>query len=353
MRRSSFAIAVGLCLIASASIRADDLAYARFGDYLEALRLQVGIPGLAAVVVGPTEVLWERGFGYQDVARAIPMRPDTPMHLDGLTQVFTASVVLECAERNQLLLDDPIGAYISGAPEPEATFRQLLSHTSTTNTSLAYANRPERLDALGAVIQRCESASYRSATAALFERMAMTSSVPGPDVLSILAPPPAGEPDTEREHYLSVLERLATPYAVDSQRRASVTQFSATTLSASTGLITTAHDYAQFDLALRSGILMRPETLAEAWRAPVDNITGKPLPHGLGWFVQSYNGDPVIWQFGSGETGSSSMVITLPARGLTLVLLANSNGLAKSFPLAKGDVTTSPFGRTFLSLFTR
>ena len=181
----------------------------------------------------------------------------------------------------------------------------------------------------------------------------MASSVPGQDVLKVLQPTPEGEPDTEREHYTSVLERLATPYAVDSQRLATVTQFSASTLTASTGLISTAHDYAQFDLALRSGILMRPETLAEAWHAPVDNITGKSLPHGLGWFVQSYNGDPVIWQIGSGENGSSSMVITLPARGVTLVLLANSNGLVNSFPLIDGDVSASPFGRVFLSLFTR
>ena len=354
MRRSFFAIAVGLCLIASASIRADELAYARFGDYLEALRLQVGIPGLAAVVAGPTDILWERGFGHQDIARAIPMRPDTPMHLDGLTQVFTASFILQCVEQNRMSLDDPIGAYVAGTPEPDATFRQLLSHTTGTGPggSLTYAYRPERLDALAAVVRRCEGATYRSATAMMLDRMAMVNSVPGQDVLSILAPAPAGELDHEREYYAAVLERLATPYAVDSQRRASVTQFSSTTLTASTGLISTAHDYAQFDLALRSGVLMRPGTLAEAWRPPVDS-TGKPLPHGLGWFVQSYNGDPVIWQFGSGENGSSSMVITLPARGLTLVLLANSNGLAKSFPLAKGDVSTSPFGRIFLSLFTR
>ena len=54
-----------------------------------------------------------------------------------------------------------------------------------------------------------------------------------------------------------------------------------------------------------------------------------------------------------GETGSSSMVVTLPARGLSLVLVANSAGLVKSFPLDKGDVTTSPFARIFLALFTR
>jgi hypothetical protein len=33
--------------------------------------------------------------------------------------------------------------------------------------------------------------------------------------------------------------------------------------------------------------------------------------------------------------------------------MANSTGLVKSFPLAKGDVTVSPFARIFLALFTR
>jgi hypothetical protein len=123
-------------------------------------------------------------------------------------------------------------------------------------------------------------------------------------------------------------------------------------LTPSSGLISTVRDFAQFDLAIRSGLIVLPETLAEAWRPTID-ATGRLLPHGLGWFVQTFNGDPVVWQFGSEELGSSSLVITLPARGVTLVLMANSNGLVKSLPLAKGDVTVSPFARIFLSLFTR
>ena len=38
---------------------------------------------------------------------------------------------------------------------------------------------------------------------------------------------------------------------------------------------------------------------------------------------------------------------------LTLVLLANSDGLAKSFGLANGDVSTSPFAKLFLGLFVK
>ena len=46
-------------------------------------------------------------------------------------------------------------------------------------------------------------------------------------------------------------------------------------------------------------------------------------------------------------------MVSAPTHGLTLVLLANSDGLAKSFDLANGDLTQSPFARLFLELFLR
>jgi CubicO group peptidase (beta-lactamase class C family) len=353
MRRSVIAAVVGALLLAYAPTQAEELLYARFADYLEALRVQTGIPGLSAAVVGRTDVLWERGFGYQDVARALVMRPDTPMQLDGLTQTLTAATVLRCAEDNRLSLDDTIGGFKKDAPDPGATLRQLLSHTSGPTASPTFVYRPERLDPIASAIKACQGNSYRETTANLLDRLAMEKSVPGPDVLALL-PPAEGIPSPdERERYAAVLDHLAIPYAVDGSKRVYQSQFSASTLTASSGVISTVHDYAQFDLALRSGLLVTPDTLAGAWRPGTDN-SGKALPHGLGWFVQSYNADTVVWQFGTGvENGSSSLVVTLPARGVTLILMANSTGLAKSFQLEKGDVTTSPFARVFLSLFTR
>jgi len=352
MRRTLFAAAVGFLLLATAPMQAEDLVYARFADYIEALRVQIGIPGIALAIVGRTDVLWERGFGYQDISRAMPMRPDTPTHFDGVTQTLTASIILRCSEENRLSLDSPIGIFKKDAPEPAATIRQLLSHTYATANSVVFSYRPDRLDPLAAAIKACEGDSYRETTANTLERLAMVNSVPGPDVVT-LVPPAEGIPtDEERQAYAAVLQHLAVPYAVDGSRRAYQTQFSSGTLTASSGLISTVHDYAQFDLALRNRIVVRPDTLAEAWRPPTD-LAGRPLPHGLGWFVQQYGGDQVVWQFGTGDSGSSSIVITLPARGVSLIMAANSTGLVKSFALEKGDVTTSPFARIFLSLFTR
>jgi hypothetical protein len=67
--------------------------------------------------------------------------------------------------------------------------------------------------------------------------------------------------------------------------------------------------------------------------------------------VQTYNNEPVVWQFGAGANGSSSsLVVTLPARGITLILLANSDGLSKPASLSAGNITVSPFARVFFQL---
>ena len=69
--------------------------------------------------------------------------------------------------------------------------------------------------------------------------------------------------------------------------------------------------------------------------------------------MQTYNGETIVWQFGVTPNASSSLVVTVPARGVTLILLANSDGLVKPFALTTGDVTASPFVRLFLGLALR
>ena len=85
MRRAWLTTIVAAAVLTSISLRADDFVLDRFGEYVESLRAQVGIPGLAATVVGTSDILWERGFGRQDLESALPARPDTPFHVDSIT----------------------------------------------------------------------------------------------------------------------------------------------------------------------------------------------------------------------------------------------------------------------------
>jgi len=344
------AIAVSQILQGVLPLPTDDQLFSLFADYLESLRTQSGIPGLSVAIVGQNDIIWERPFGQQDIGRTYPTRSDTPFHLDGLTEVFTAALVLRCVEEGRLSLDDRIVRFDPASADVNLTVRQVLTHTSGASDALVFAYRPERLASLTAAVRACTGESFRAAVANRLDQFAMFDSVPGPDAIR-LAPPDDGIPASAIGRYAGVLARLATPYAVSKPGQASPSQYAATTLTPASGLISTSRDLARFDLALRKGFL-RPDTLAAAWQPPL-NRTGQPLPHGVGWFVQGYNGATIVWQFGIGENASSSLLVTVPARGLTAILLANSDGLVKPFALAAGDLTASPFGRLVLGLLVR
>jgi CubicO group peptidase (beta-lactamase class C family) len=351
MRRGLLILPIAVLLLLSGGrIAADDLLLDLFGRYLDSLRRQAGIPGLAVAIVGEDEVLWERGYGFQDVERAIPVRPDTPFHVNGLTQALTASMVLRCAEEGRLGLDQRVATFDKSSAEPDATIAHLLTHTSVGPDGLAFTYSLERLAPLWRAVRACTNDSYRETLADLLDRLAMRDAVPGPDAVRL---PPGAEGQFEPatvERYRAVLERLATPYAVDSRGRASRSEYPTTVLAPGDGLIASVQDIAQFDLALRKGLLLRDSTLAVAWNPPVSGA-GLPLPHGAGWFVQSYNGELIAWQFGTSPDASSALIIKVPARRLMLIVLANSDGVTAPYPLTEGDVTISPIARLFLRVF--
>jgi CubicO group peptidase (beta-lactamase class C family) len=344
-------LTMALVLSARALVHADDLVLSRFGDYLDALRTQVGIPGLAAAIVGPADVNWERAFGQQDVDRNVATRLDTPFQLDGLTQMIVASLAIRCASDGWLSLDDSVSKYAPSSPDAGATIRQLLTHTTAGPNGLTFSYRPERLAPVAGAIAGCTDSTFRWGMSALFDRMAMIDSVPGSDVVQLQAPA-EGFTASALQRFSATLRRLATPYTVDARGRATPSSYAAPTLTPSSGLISTVRDLEQFDLALKQGVLFRPDWRTFAWTPPTD-ANGQPLPHAYGWFSQVYNGGRIVWQFGVSDNGSSSMIISVPQRGLTLILLANSPGLVRPFDLSAGDVTVSPFARLFLSIFVR
>lgn len=353
MRKTLLACIAAALLLLQVSTRAEDLAYARFGEYLEALRLQTGIPGMVVAVVGRSAVQWERSFGVADIEKNIPTRIDTPFHLDGLSETFTASLVLRCVEQGDLTLDDRIGKFAPDSEDAGLTIRQVLSHTTGTPENTVYQFRPERFEALSVAIQECTDLTYRQTLSRLFTQLGMYDSVAGPDIVSTLLPTTDQAVLVDAQRYTAVLSRLAVPYIVDLPgKKITLGQYGAQILNTISGAVSTVQDLEKFDLALKDGVVLTPETIAIGQTAPV-NAVGQRLPHGLGWFSQNYMGENIYWQFGAADSGGSALIITWPSRGLTFIALANSNGLVRPYNLEKGDVRTSPFAKLFLSLFIR
>ncbi len=206
-------------------------------------------------------------------------------------------------------------------------------------------------------MEHCAPQPFRkSVVHRLLERLAMIDSVPGRDLQW-----PVADPD-EREvldelygaaamtRYTRTLERMAVPYKVDKRGRAARTEMPADGINAASGLVTTVRDLARFDAALDAGLLLKPETLEAAW-SPAQLSGDRPLaPTGLGWFVQSYRGTRIVWQFGLVPNGYSALFVKVPSRRATLILLANGDGLAVPFQLETGDVTRSLFASIFLRM---
>jgi CubicO group peptidase (beta-lactamase class C family) len=355
------AIAVVLLLVVpelSTQLRAGQtprpalLASPALEHYLEALRQQAGIPGMSAAVVQEGQIVWERGFGYQNVESRIPATPDTPYYVGGLSQSLAAVLLLQCVEQRHLDLDAPVRRYGVTLPEEGATLRQVLSHSSAPAAIGPFRLAPDRYAQLGAVMERCAPQPYRKSVAhRVLEFLAMRDSVPGADLHDAGVVPEGLFDPAALERYARVLERVAIPYKSEGRGRAvRATPPAAEGITAASGLVSTVRDLAEFDEALDSSRLLLEETRDLAW-SPVHTVDGVALPTGLGWFVQQYRGEAVVWQYGQITNAYSAMMIRVPARRVTFILLANSDGLTAPFELASGDITRSLYATLFLRLF--
>jgi CubicO group peptidase (beta-lactamase class C family) len=344
MSRALAALLAGCLLLAPGAAHAQQSTFltGRFAAYLEALRRQAGIPGMSAAIVQDGVIVWEAGFGQQDLEQGRPATPDTPYYVGDLTQTFTATLVLQCAEEGAVTLDTAVPVEQPDAAPITATVRQLLTHTRPSDGAYEYA--PARYTALTPVVGRCAGGSYRGRlTEAILDRLAMTRSIPGLDVASVQ---PAEFPAERLASYAALATEVARPYRVDDSGRATLTAFPADGLNAAAGVVSTVRDLARFDAALDDLVLLRRDTIAAAW-TPGAGPAGHPF--GLGWFTQLDQGEPIVWHFGYTPDVSSALLLKLPNRRTTFILLANSDGLSAHFPLAEGDVHSSPFARLFLS----
>lgn len=358
--RSSAAVLTALLAVVALPVRPAAQAppspsYSLFERYLDALRQQTGIPGLSAAILQGRRIVWERGFGQRDIESASPALPDTPYPVGSLTQAFGAVLLGQCAERGRLDIDEPVQRWVPELPPP-ATTRLLLAHAG----SGSFKYNPSQYAQLTPVADACGQAPFRMQLATdVLERLGMADSVPGTDV----PPPPTngtgplalgpGEAfDAARlERYAGVLRRMATAYRVDRNGRATRAEVAPRGVDTALGLVSTVRDLARFEHAMADAVLIRAESTALAY-SPALSTSGTPMATGLGWFVQDHGTDRLVWQFSALPDAYSALLLKVPGRDLTLILLANSDGLAAGFGLEEGDVLRSPFAALFLRLFT-
>jgi CubicO group peptidase (beta-lactamase class C family) len=312
--------------------------------------------------------------GYADLERKIPTSSSTPYPIGGVTQAMTGVLHGVCIDRFPLSvfdIDSNIRQFVPDFPAPTTSVRQVLSHS--TDGRFAYA--PALFARLTPVVEspRCLNKPFRLAmTTEVLNRIpGMTRSVPGMDFNR-----PEGAAgralfdDATVQKYQAVLNELAVPYRIDSKGRASRSEYPSYGLDAASGMVSTVDDLINFETQLdrRDGVPFSASTIDKMWSNQafdLPNNTGSSvrvvMPTGLGWFVTTESGQPLVWTFGHIPDAASALIVKMPNRrlpgsntgpvSLTLIMLANSGGLAKGYDFENASVTSSPFVKVFLRLF--
>jgi CubicO group peptidase (beta-lactamase class C family) len=317
------------------------LTFSLFERYLDSLREQASIPAISFAVI-ENGAVWGRGLGKQDLESNTSATPDTPYNIAGLSQTFGAAMLLRtCLEGDSLELSDRMVRWVPQYPDQAATVAQLLTHTVTGQ----FAFDLDRFAGLTDVIVECTDVPYgQTLTNTVFEPFGMASSAPG----GTFDNSRSGFSQSTLSRFEAIVQRTAPAYRVE-RGRATKVDVPPARLSAASGVISTVMDLARFSRALETGSILTAADVDASWTQA--RAQGAPVPTGLGWFVQNYNGEALIWQFGQIRDGHSALFLKLPARGLSFIALANSDGLTAPYNLQNGDATASPFAALFLKFF--
>lgn len=346
------------CLPARQSPSPTQSAYdlAAFARALDSLRTSARIPGLSAAVVKDGQVIFARGFGYADLEGQIPATPETPYDIASVSKPISAVVALRLAEDGVLDLDRPMAHYSEWADfcrdfseqpsifarglrceSPQHSLRHLLTHTAIGRPGARFSYNP--------ILYSWASRPMMEAAGTSFSRL-----------VEQYVFEPAGMARSARTYRdLPLREDLAAaiaiPYHVDSTgRMVRSPERGPQGDGAAGGVISTVLDLARFDVALDRGELISPASYTAMMR-PMRSHTGASLPYSLGWFAQRYAGHELRWHSGWWPDAYSALYLKVPDENLTLILLANSEGVWWDNPLGSAQVQQSSFAQAFFRAF--
>jgi CubicO group peptidase (beta-lactamase class C family) len=373
---ASAAGAVSLPLCAAISVDAGHAALAqpqisgetmtrdieRFEKRLDLIRQSLDIPGMSVAVVHKQAVILARGFGVVDLANGTAATENTPYPIASLTKTFASAVIMRLVEAGKLDLDEAMSTYDPGYAQwcaglktrnhPAArsyncdservTVRHHLTHTAQGKPGTYYEYNGFLFARLSAVVDALSARGLnRSIEEDILEPLGMRDTALG-----------ANDP-----HKADVVARMAKPYKLDQEGNLvepATVNPPFDYMSAASGLISTVMDLAKYDAAIDRDIVYSAQTKQQIWtvgRSP----TGRRFPYGLGWFVQEFSPPwpRLLWHYGWYSDAFSSLLLKMPDRQLTLILLACTDRASSVFLLGNGDALRSAFATAFLDTFGR
>jgi CubicO group peptidase (beta-lactamase class C family) len=312
-------------------------------DYVKARMQKGNIPGLSLAIVKNGRVVRAGGYGYANVELKVPPTEETAYEIGSTTKSFTATAVMMLVEEGKIGLDEKIGSYLSGLPEPwrPITVRQLLSHTSgikeyVQDMRQAVRDMREPADAFKAVgsapLQFPPGSRARYSNTNFVLLGLMVEKVAGEPYSTFLSKRifnPLGMSRTRMNDPEAVILNRAQGYRWRDGKLWNQPGITEAAAFSAGGLISTVKDLAKFDDALYSGQLLKPGTREMMW-TPVKLADGSSPgvlnfgAYGLGWGLDEHDGHRCVWHGGS-SLGFRGAFLDFPEDRLSIVVLTNLN----------------------------
>ena len=302
-----------------------------FENVLERIRTDLKIPGFSAAITKDRKIVWAKGFGYANREKSIQATPETVYHLASLTKSFAATIIMQLIEENKLTLETSISDF-----GIELDSQGIISHTSEGIPGSHYRYNGNRYAHLDEVMSSVTDSSFCQL---LNKRIIV------PLNLSLTAPYPLSPNNCLQNS--QILGKLAQGYTSNGQYILNYQTY----FGAAGGLVSNVIEMSKFSIALDNDILLTAQS-KELMFTPTISNSGNELPYGLGWFIDKNEGVKIIWHYGYWDA-VSSLIIKIPERELSFVILANSDRLSSA---SQGigsdeDVNRSVVAQEFLNAF--
>jgi CubicO group peptidase (beta-lactamase class C family) len=304
------------------------------------------IPGVQAAVRLRDEVLLDTAHGYADLAGAVALTTRHLFRIASHSKTFTATVVLQLAERGTVRLDDPAGQWVpwlreEGSALADATLRELLSHSAGVSRDSRDGDhwllhqpfpdeatlRAKLLDPGAAVLPRNERFKYSNLGYSLLGLVIEAATGQSyADAVRAGVLEPLGLRDTGPELDPARASELATGYSALAygDDRVPIEHVDTRAMAAATGFYSTARDVVDYLAAhfLRDSRLLGDDSKRVMQHAAWDTGDDDGR-YALGFSVTPVGGHSLIGH-GGGYPGHITRSVADPAAGLAISVLTNA-----------------------------
>jgi len=336
--------ALTLSVSAEPSAQTPELALSQKIDALAAEQLaKPGGVGLSIAVAQRGKVLLAKGYGQADAEFDVPANEQTMFRIGSVTKQFTAALVMRLVEQKKLALDDDIAKYVPEFPLQgrKVTIQQLLQHTSgiQSYTDLGAAWQkvwPLELThaELLALVEEAPfdfepGSDWRYNNTGYYLLGMVIEKVLGRNYAEALQTElfgPLGLARTRYDSNRDLIKNRAQGYALDGEQLVNDQMIGMAQPGAAGGIVSTAGDLVRWQMALSSGQVVRPESLARMC-TPTVLPNGHDTSYGFGLRMDEWAGKPRVWH-GGGIFGFNSMLFWLPAEDLHVAVISNGEPIS-------------------------